>query len=216
LYESGLTVPVEPLTAPMEEMLAPLGEAGYLATAHQLGLTRPLAGLPSQPARLPNLSAQKTVKDLAVTPLHLARVIAALELDGQLPNPVLSLTGAGQRIQAFSPASAGQVRALLPQVDEQIIGLSGQATPQETGRGWLSWFVGLAPAQASAVQVNNLPAMLPLDPAQAPAAPTPTLPASPDTTHEARYVVVAVVTEEADDEAAYRVGRAPLKVLLDQ
>ncbi len=214
LYEAGLTVPVEPLTAPLEEMLAPLGESGYLATAHQLGFTRLLAGLPSQPGRLPDFAAQETVKELAVSPLHLARAVAALELEGQLPDPVLSLTGAGRRTQALAPTSAGQVRSVLPQVDEQIIGLSGQATPQETGRAWLSWFVGLAPAQTSATQVSQPVAMLPLDPLQALPAPTPA-PVQP--VQKAHYVVVAVVvTAEASDEAAFQIARAPLRVLLEQ
>ncbi len=222
LYDAGLHMPDDPLAAPLSDMLAPLGQAGYLATAHQLGLTRLLAGLPSQPGRLPDLEGEETVRELATTPLHLARVAAALELEGRLPNPTLSLNfesilpaSGGNRTQAMSPATASFVRSMLPQVDShaQIIGLTGQTTPEETGQAWLSWFVGLAPAEVSPISADG-PAMLPLDPSQAPVAPTPTPQIERD---KARYVVVAVVvTAKPDVEAALQVARAPLNVLLEQ
>jgi hypothetical protein len=101
----------------------------------------------------------------------------------------------------------------LPQVDAQIIGLTGLASPEETGQAWLSWFVGLAPAKAAPVS-EGTPAMLPLDPSQAqvPAGPTPTPPVEQA---KARYVIVSVVvTGEPDGEAALRVSRAPLRVIL--
>ncbi|RPJ55202.1 MAG: hypothetical protein EHM12_12675, partial [Dehalococcoidia bacterium] len=126
LYEAGATVPADPLTAPLAEMLAPLGEEGYLATAHQLGLSRFLPSLPSQPGLLPDFNHQGTVRDLAVTPLHLARVAAALELEGRLPTPILSLTTPGGQTPAISPVTARRARVLLTPVDEQIIGFSGQ------------------------------------------------------------------------------------------
>jgi hypothetical protein len=223
LHDAGLHIPADPLAAPLSEMMAPLGQPGYLATAHQLGLTRPLAALPSQPGRLPNFEENETVRELAVTPLHLARVTAALELAGRLPNPTLSLTSnsvspasaVSQAQQAMKPTTAGFVRSLLPPIDSrrQIIGLTGQATPEETGQAWLSWFVGLAPAETGSIPADG-PAMLPLDPGQAPPAPTPT----PRMEWEkARYVVVTVVvTNGPDREAALRVARAPLNVLLEQ
>jgi len=76
LYEAGAAVPADPKTMPLAEMVTPLGEAGYLATAHQLGLSQTLPGLPSQPGLLPDFDNQGTVRDLGVTPLHLARVVA--------------------------------------------------------------------------------------------------------------------------------------------
>jgi hypothetical protein len=215
LYEAGLHIPDDPFTAPLSDMLAPLGQAGYLATAHQLGVTRLLAGLPSQPGRLPDFEREETVRELAITPLHLARVAAALELAGRLPNPTLSLANEASQTQAMSPATSSFVRSTLPQVDSypQIIGLTGQATPVETGQAWLSWFVGLAPAEAGPIPTEG-PVMLPLDPSQAPAAPTPTAQIEWE---KARYVVVAVVvTAQPDVGAGLRVARAPLNVLLEQ
>ncbi|MDX1523939.1 MAG: FtsW/RodA/SpoVE family cell cycle protein, partial [Anaerolineae bacterium] len=53
LYEAKIRVPPDPATAPLETMLGPLGESGYLATAHQLGLTGSIAGVRSQPGLLP-------------------------------------------------------------------------------------------------------------------------------------------------------------------
>ena len=103
----------------------------------------------------------------------------------------------------------------MPQVDAQIIGLTGLASPEETGQAWLSWFVGLAPAEATPVS-EGMSAMLPLDPsqAQAPAGPTPIPPVEQA---KARYVIVSVVVTGApDDEAALRVSRAPLRVILGQ
>jgi cell division protein FtsI/penicillin-binding protein 2 len=217
IYNAGTTVPDDPLTAPLEDVLAPLGEAGYLATAHQLGLIRPLNGFPSLPGRLPDFDGDETIRELAVTPLHLARVVAALELEGYLPAPILSLASEGDQTPVISPDTARNIRSLLPQVDAQIIGLTGLASPEETGQAWLSWFVGLAPAEAAPVS-EGIPAMLPLDPtqaqAQAPAGPAPTPPVEQA---RARYVVVSVVvTGEPDGEAALRVSRAPLKVILGQ
>lgn len=217
LYEAGATVPSDPLAAPLEEMLGPLSQPGYAATARQLGLTRPLPGLPSQVGRLPNFADRGTVRDLGVTPLHLARVMAALELEGQLPRPTLSLEAApaaAERTQVIGSDTAHYIRSLLPQAGEQIIGFSGQATPKETGQRWLSWFAGLAPAQAVEATAGA-EAELVLDPSQI-TAPTSS-PAERADLPPARYVVVAVVvTDEADGEAALRVATAPLRVLLKQ
>jgi hypothetical protein len=84
-------------------------------------------------------------------------MMAALELEGRLPKPTLSLEAAlatPERTQSISPATARFVRSLLPQADEQIIGFSGQATPKETGQRWLSWFAGLAPAEAVETEIR--------------------------------------------------------------
>ncbi|MCL4295861.1 MAG: FtsW/RodA/SpoVE family cell cycle protein [Anaerolineae bacterium] len=211
LREAGATVPSDPLTAPLAEMLAPLSQPGYLATARQLGLVRPLPGLPSQVGRLPDFENRGTVRDLAVTPLHLARVMAAVELAGRLPGPTLAAVELSpQQTQAFSPDTARYIRSLLPQVDEQIVGFAGQATPKETGQRSLSWFVGLAPAEAIKAE-SQAEAKLVLDPTQI-FTPTPT----PETEWKpARYVVVAVVVTDApESNPALRLARAPLRVIL--
>lgn len=218
LFEAGATVPADPLSVPPAQLLAPLGESGYLATARQLQLIRPLPKIPSLPGRLPNFNNNGTVKDLAVTPLHLARVLGALELEGDLPQPVLSPIDAAAPGHAFGPGTARSVRALLPQVDPQIIGLVGQATPQETGQRSLSWFVGLAPATASPPAGQPSAALseegLIFDPTQI-APPMPAATPSPPPVR-ARYAVVAVVvTDVPQDDPALRVAKAPLKVLLD-
>ncbi|MCB0170172.1 MAG: FtsW/RodA/SpoVE family cell cycle protein [Anaerolineae bacterium] len=219
LYDSGATRPTDLLAAPLEEMLAPLGPTGYAATVRQLGLMQSLSGLRSQPGRLPDFNDKGTVKDLAVTPLHLARVMTALERDGQLPTPMLALDAAPEQTPSFKPSTAQIVRAWLPQVDEQLIGLSGQASPEETGQQSLSWFVGLAPATASGPPVEpTSPALtesgLIFDPSQIEAVtPTPTI----ETPQEkAKYAVVAVVvTNTPADNPALHIARAALKPLLE-
>jgi len=219
LHEAGATIPAGPLATPANTLLGPLGTTGYAATAEQLGLTRLLPGLPSQPGRLPNFDDRGTVRDLAVTPLHLARVMAGLALDGQLPAPILARADESNTIQAFRVETAQAVRSRLPQISEQVIGLEGQASPQETGQRWLSWFVGLAPAQAATPPEQSSVALsdqgLILDPTKI-ATPGPT-PAPAATIEKARYAVVAVVvTDTPQENPALRVASAPLKVLIAQ
>ncbi len=222
LYEAGATIPSTPLTTPVTDMLAPLGEAGYLATAHQLGLGRPLSGLPSQVALFPDFEQEGTVGGLAVTPLHMARVIAALELEGQLPTPILSLETPSQSTPAIRPNTARHLRAFLTQIDDQIIGFSGQATPEDTGQRSLSWFVGLTPATISPpLPETPSPALsdegLIFDPTQIKRPPTTPVPTPAVTVEKARYVVAAVVvTDEPERNPALRIARAPLKVLLER
>jgi cell division protein FtsW (lipid II flippase) len=221
LSESGAVIPPDPLTTPLEELVEPLGPVGYLATARQLGLAQPLPGLRSQAGRLPEFGERGTVKDLAVTPLHLARVMAALARDGHLPEPILSLIVEPKQRYSFRAETARTILAWLPQADRDIVGLVGQASPEETGQSSLSWFVGLAPATA-----NPQPAAGPassalteegltLDPTKIEVpAPTPT-PSAP--TSQPRYAVVAVVvTDTPDDAPAMRMARAPLRVLLEE
>ncbi len=212
LHEAGATISADPLTTPLVEMLGPLGETGYLTTVHQLGLTGPLKGLPSQPALLPDFENEGTARGLAVTPLHIARVLAMLELDGRLPDPILSTTMPGEQSQAISPDTAHNVRAMLPQVDEQIVGLVGQATPDDTGQSSLSWFVGLAPAEATSEE-DSVSSILPLDPSKAPPPPTPTPRLEPKQGHYA--VVAVVVTDELGSGSAFRVAKVTLRVILD-
>lgn len=218
LYESGATVPADPTTAPLREMLAPLGETGYHATAHQLALSRPLPGLRSQPGLLPDFDERGTVRDLAITPLHLARVVAALELDGRLIDPILSPATEGGSHQVLDPDVSRRVRGLLRQMDAQLIGLEGQATPEDTGKGSLSWFAGLAPAQTSPASwpAEASERTLIFDPTKITPTPSPTpLPAASDS--QARYVVVAVVvTEDVTGSPAFRVAKAAVQTLLDE
>jgi hypothetical protein len=219
LYESGATLPIDPASVPEEELLAPLGETGYAGTAHQLGLIRPLPGLRSQAGRLPDFDDKETVRDLAVTPLHLARVIAALELGGQLPEPVLVLTGDTEQTHAFRSDTAQKVRAFLPQVDEQIIGLSGTATPEETGQASLSWFVGLAPTQATTIEQAASSAFsdgkLIFDPSKIDAPPDEETPV-PAAVEKARYAVVAVVVTDTPEKngSAFQAAKSSLKTLI--
>ena len=209
--EAGAHLPPNPQTAPLGELLAPLGETGYQAVAQQAGFLEPLAVLPSQPGRLPNFDDEETARDLAVTPLHLVRMVAALERDGVLPMLRLSLPESTSEQPAFSPETARQVRRLLPQIDEQTVGLTGLASPQETGQQWLSWFVGLAPAMAAPLP-QSVPQILPFDPTTAGPAPTP---APPLELAPARYAVVAVVvTDQPDEGLARRVAGGPLNALL--
>ena len=110
------------------------------------------------------------------------------------------------------------MRALLPQIDAGIIGLSGQATPEETGQASLSWFVGLAPATASSIDQQSSAALtdqgLILDPAQI--EPSTSTPAAAPSTEKARYAVVAVVvTDSPEDNPALQIGEATVGVLVD-
>jgi hypothetical protein len=220
LHESGAAIPADPLTVPLERLVAPLGPVGYLATAQQVGLMRPLPGLRSQEGRLPDFEDRETVKDLAVTPLHLARVMAGLALEGQLPDPRLSLMIEPNQNYSFDAETAAAVRALLSQVDAQIIGLTGQASPEETGQTSLSWFVGLAPAVAVPPPDADQTSLalgeqgLILDPTKieaTTATPTPTPPLA-DT---ARYAIaVVVVTDTPKGDPAAQIAKAPLRVLL--
>lgn len=220
LHEAGALIPDDAMTAPLADLAAPLGPTGYRATARQLGLSDLLAGLPSQPARLPEFPPQgkQTPRDLAATPLHLARAVAALENGGRLPNPVLTLHTQATHTPAIAPKTAQWVRAQLPQIDAQIVGLTGQATPEETGAGWLSWFVGLAPAQAWSVERPTPAALIDgaliFDPTQIPTpVPTPAVEFPPS---DARYVIVAVVTTDSPPQSeAFRIGKAVIGSLLE-
>ncbi len=231
LQEAGASLPVNPQTTPLDTLTGALGSTGYLATAHQLGFARPFAEIRSQSGLLPDFPPQgkETVRDLAVTPLHLARVIAGLELDGYFPNPTLLLAGQTSGRQAIRPDSALAGRALLSQVDEQVIGFSGEATPKETGQQTsLNWFVGLAPAtllplaepaasDSAAISDKGLI----LDPTRIKA-----LPATPSQNPDAalenpapetqnRYAVVAVVVTDApDQQPALRIVNLVLNILL--
>jgi hypothetical protein len=213
LYEAGATIPADPKTMPLAEMMRPLGEAGYLATAHQLGFSQTLPGLPSQPGLLPDFDNKGTVRDLGVTPLHLARVVAALESKGNLPTPVLSLDSATEMTPAFSSEAAESARLLLSPLDDRLIGWRGQATPKETGQAWLSWFVGLAPTTASEMPPGNVSEELILDPTQIE---TGSPPVGASRSDPARYVVVSVVvTDEPDSDLAFEIAKASLNVILE-
>jgi len=215
LHEAGAKIPAQPLNQPLVELLAPLGQTGYAATAHQLGLTRRLKHFNTQVGRLPDFTKQGTVRDLGVTPLHLARVIAALENGGQLPQPRLALSLPAEMQAAFKPTTALQMRAhLTATMNSQMIGWSAEATPQETGQTtYLSWFIGLAPTLPTpATTLTVSPADLVFDPTQI----TPSPPSATTTPiKKARYAIVTlVVTPQADLSAAAQIANQVLTVLI--
>jgi peptidoglycan glycosyltransferase len=150
LLSAGITTPPDPLATPLGDMLAPLSPGGYLATARQLGFdVPPHFDLPTGPGLLPDFSdGRSTPRDLAVTPLHMARLAAAIAGDGRMPLPTLAYSApAVSPNRAFAPNVAVSLQAVTPRFDE-VAGWAGVATPQETGDQPLSWFVGYAPADS--------------------------------------------------------------------
>jgi peptidoglycan glycosyltransferase len=150
LLSAGITTPPDPLDTPLDQMLAPLSQRGYLAAAHQLGFdASPPFELPTGPGLLPDFGDKGTPRDLAATPLHMARLAAAIAQDGRMPVPTLAnlqlLISNPERV--FAPGVAASLRGVTPNYDS-IAGWAGVALPQETGDQPLSWFVGYAPADA--------------------------------------------------------------------
>jgi peptidoglycan glycosyltransferase len=147
LLSAGITTPSDPHNTPLEEMLAPLSDSGYLATARQLGFdAAPPFDLPTGSGLLPDLQDQGTPRDLAVTPLHMARFAAAIADDGQMPVPTLVYLGSRSTpSRVFAPDVAGSLQSETPRFGD-LAGWAGVATLQETGDQPLSWFVGYAPA----------------------------------------------------------------------
>jgi peptidoglycan glycosyltransferase len=149
LLSAGTNIPTDPLDTPLDDMLAPLSDRGYLATARQLGFdVAPPFDSPTGSGLLPDFEDQGTVRDLAVTPLHMARLLAAIANNGLMPNPTLvypaRVSAPGR---AFAPNVAASLQAMTPSFDG-VAGWAGVATPQETGDQPLSWFVGYAPPDA--------------------------------------------------------------------
>jgi peptidoglycan glycosyltransferase len=149
LLSAGITTPPDPHTTSLEEMLAPLSDSGYLATARQLGFdASPPFDLPTGPGLLSDFQDQGTPRDLAVTPLHMARLAAAIADDGHMPAPTLAYPGSRSTPnRVFAPGVAASLQAMTPRLDG-LAGWAGVATPQETGDQPLSWFVGYAPSDA--------------------------------------------------------------------
>ena len=147
LLSAGITTPPDPLTTSLDKMLAPLSRSGYLATARQLGFDgAPPFDLPTGPGLLPDFQDQGTPRDLAVTPLHMARLAAAIAGDGHMPVPTLAYPAPpADPDRSFAPDVAASLQAVTPHFDG-LAGWAGVATPQETGDQPLSWFVGYAPA----------------------------------------------------------------------
>lgn len=223
LHEGGAAVPPNPATAPLAELIAPLGPTGYRATAHQLGLARPVPGFQSAAGLLPDFppAGKETARDLAITPLHVARLLAGLDRAGRLPNPTLLLNSHADWQPVIQPATALAGRALLTQKEGQIIGLGGLATPTDTGQAYLSWFAGLGPTNVSPQPaVASSAAMgdggLIFDPGQIPAA-TPAAASPASNPIPARYAVVVVVTSAtADESLAYRIARPVLNAVMNR
>ncbi len=150
LLSAGITTPPDPFTTSLDQMLAPLSDPGYLATARQLGFDAPPPfELPTGPGLLPDFEGEGTPRDLAVTPLHMARLAAAMAGDGRMPVPTLAPAYAAPSDpdRAFAPGVAASLQAVTPRFDE-LAGWTGVATPKETGDRPLSWFVGYAPADS--------------------------------------------------------------------
>jgi cell division protein FtsI/penicillin-binding protein 2 len=104
---------------------------------------------------LPDFGDQGTPRDLAVTPLHMARFAAAIARDGRMPVPALAYPAPPvSPDRAFAASVAASVQAVTPRFD-QVAGWAGVATPQETGDQPLSWFVGYTPRFAIAVVVEG-------------------------------------------------------------
>jgi peptidoglycan glycosyltransferase len=154
LLSAGIASPPDPLQTSLDEMLAPLSQPGYLATARQLGFdAAPPFDLPTGPGLLPDFEDKGTPRDLAATPLHMARFAAAIASQGLMPVPTLAYPdSSAPPSRAFAPDVAAALRAATPQLDG-LAGWSGVATPQETGDQPLSWFVGYAPTNAPRLAV---------------------------------------------------------------
>ena len=78
----------------------------------------------------------------------MARLMAAVAGDGELPRPQLAFPSAavsGER--AFSADVAARLRAISPRLDG-VAAWTGVATPDETGAKPLSWLAGYAPDDA--------------------------------------------------------------------
>lgn len=154
LYEAGSTIPPDPVQAPLEELLGPLSGPGLMATARQLGFDRPATlTLPAAAGLLPaDLPAK--AEEITVTPLHLARLMAALANEGMMPAATLSpsLLPVVAKTRVCGRDTSAYMRSLLVR-DDWAAGWSGVASPEVTGNVPLSWYVGLAPAGAPRVAV---------------------------------------------------------------
>jgi cell division protein FtsI/penicillin-binding protein 2 len=148
LLSAGITSPPDPYSAPLEDFLRPLSPMGYLATARQLGFDLPPPiDLPSSAGRLPDLDGKGTPRDLAVTPMHMARFVAAVAGDGGAPLPRLGqASDQAATVRIFSSSVSASLRAVMPQHGD-LAGWAGVAQPLETGSEPLSWFAGYAPVE---------------------------------------------------------------------
>ena len=149
LLSAGTNIPADPIGTPLDDMLAPLSDRGYLATARQLGFdVAPPFDLPTGSGLLPDFEDQGTARDLAVTPLHMARFLAAIANNGVMPDPTLVYPAyASTPDRVFAPNVAASLQSITPRYGE-VAGWAGVATPKETGDQPLSWFVGYAPQDA--------------------------------------------------------------------
>ncbi len=155
LSEAGTTIPLNPLEAPLSAMLAPLSGQGLAATARQLRLAQELPFvLPVSAGYLPDDLPAKA-PEIAITPLHLAVVMAAVAQDGLAPAPTLAYTRpptASTRLRLFSPATA---RRMSNTVSEY----SALVPPEITGSAPLSWYWGIVrqPRPLVVVAVATMP-----------------------------------------------------------
>jgi cell division protein FtsI/penicillin-binding protein 2 len=149
LLSIGATVPREPAQAPLDELIAPLSQEGYLATCRQLGFDQPVPlELQSGEGRLLPLEGKTTVRDVAVTPAHLARWMAGVAADGALP--VLTIGKSSEPASAalaFSPMVAAALRDAAGTYGD-LAGWVGTASELETGTASLCWLVGYWPKES--------------------------------------------------------------------
>lgn len=143
-----------------------LGEAELISITHKWGLTEPppleirTAAAPTLTLPLSTTTALQAYAtgqgELTVTPLHLARVAAVIGSGGLMPAGRLvseieqpdgtwqeaKPIGASERVIGVSTARS--VRAAMKTIDN----VAGHGGTAYSGRKKLSWFIGLAPADA--------------------------------------------------------------------
>ena len=150
-WDTLSTDPAAPLLNRATQGLFPLGELSALvqsvATAedispemavHQLNFDGEIPfSLPTASGVIPAELPQKA-DEIAVTPLHIALVAAALADDGFAPPPILVQTNNPARTprRLVSPETASVLR-------EKFADVSALALPDVTGAEPLSWYVGI-------------------------------------------------------------------------
>ncbi|RME50813.1 MAG: hypothetical protein D6796_02230 [Caldilineae bacterium] len=138
LLERDLSPPADPLHTPLPVLLAPLGGEGVAAVARQLGFVDEIPfSLPTTAGFLPSQLPGKA-EEIAVTPLHLARVGAALAAAGLAPTPTLLLAPAEPSPPATPLLKPETARRIATRQTEFI----ALAPPDVTGNVPVSWYLG--------------------------------------------------------------------------
>ena len=149
LLEGDAPLPADPLRIPLPALLAPLGGEGVASAARRLGFGDEIPfSLPTAAGFLPPRLPDKA-EEIAVTPLHVARVGAALAGDGTAPVPTLLLAPAGASPPAtpfFRPETARRIAAWQTEY-------TALAPPDVTGNVPVSWYLGWTDADPPQVVV---------------------------------------------------------------